>query len=291
MTQPTLSLVIPAYNEADTIGSLLTSLQTELDHIEEIIVVDNASTDETADIVEGFRPSIPQLKMISEKRRGVVAARNAGFDLATGDIIGRLDADARAKPGWAKATRTFFDNADKSIGAGTGFFDQYDMPLQFLHKKLLCKAFDHALKNDGNVHSLFGANMAVRAETWKEIRPLLLEQDGIFDDLDITLCVKEVGKRSVVIPDMHISASGRRMLSDTKTYAKFTAYMPATLEARGMPAAAKRSWANVRTMRALHLLFWVPSRAWNPTVERYSLRHLFSKHKQRALPYATAQDA
>lgn len=285
MTHPTLSLVIPAYNEADTIGWLLNSLMPELDNLEEIIVVDNNSTDETADIVAGFSEKIPQLRMIKETKRGVIAARNAGFDIAVGDIIGRLDADARAKSGWAGAVRTYFGTTDETVGAGTGFFDQYDMPLQFVHKKLLNTAFDQAQKNNADVPSLFGANMAVRATTWKEIRPLLLEQNGIFDDLDITLCVKEVGQRNVFIPNMEISASGRRMLSDTKTYAQFTAYMPATLEARGMPEEARRSWANVRTMRILHLVFWLPSRAWNPATGRYSLRQLFSKRKQRVLPY------
>lgn len=287
MTQPTLSLAIPAYNEAETIGWLLDSLLTELADIEEIIVVDNNSTDETADIVAGFYSKIPQLRMIKETKRGVIAARNAGFEVATGDIIGRLDADARAKPGWAAAVRNFFATADESIGAGTGFFDQYDMPLQFIHKKLLDIAFDQAQKNNGDVPSLFGANMAVRASTWKQIRPLLLEQNGIFDDLDITLCVKEIGQRNVYVPGMDISASGRRMLSDTKTYAQFTAYMPATLEARGMHDEAKRSWANVRTMRILHRVFWLPSRAWNPATGHYSPRQLFSKHKQRVLPYDT----
>lgn len=287
MTQPTLSLVIPAYNEADTIGWLLGSLLTELDAIDEIIVVDNNSTDETAEIVARFFDKMPQLRLIEETKRGVIAARNAGFDSAGGDIISRLDADARAKPGWATAIRTFFSTADESIGAGTGFFDQYDMPLQFIHKKLLHMAFDQAQKNNGEVPSLFGANLAVRASTWKEIRPLLLEQNGIYDDLDITLCVKEIGQRNVFIPGMDISASGRRMLSNTKTYAEFTAYMPATLEARGMHDEAKRSWANVRTMRLLHRVFWLPSRAWNPATGHYSVRQLFSKHKQRVLPYET----
>ena len=50
MTSPTLSLVIHAYNEADSIGWLLQSPMTESDQLDEIIVVDN-STDETPQIV------------------------------------------------------------------------------------------------------------------------------------------------------------------------------------------------------------------------------------------------
>jgi glycosyltransferase involved in cell wall biosynthesis len=283
-----LSLVIPAYNEADNIGWLLESLMTELDQLDEVIVVDNASTDETPQIVAGFSDRIPQLRVITETRKGVIAARNAGFDNATGDIIGRLDADARAKPGWARAVREFFAGADDTIGAGTGFFDQYDMPLQWIHKKLLTIAFDSADKKGGDLPSLFGANMAVRKSTWEKIRPILLDQNGIFDDLDITLCVSEIGQRNVFVPGMEISASGRRMLSDVKVYREFTDYMPATYEARGLHQEAQRSRANVRTMRVLHRIFWVPSRSWDPVNGRYSLKQLFSEQKSRVLPYASS---
>jgi glycosyltransferase involved in cell wall biosynthesis len=288
MTAPTLSLVIPAYNEAATIGWLLESLMTELDELIEIIVVDNNSTDETPHIVAGFTERIAQLRVITETRPGVIAARNAGFDSAKGDIIGRLDADARAKPGWARAVRDFFATADEKIGAGTGFFDQYDMPLQWMHKKLLTIALKSADKNGGDLPSLFGANMAVRKSTWEEIRPNLLDQDGIFDDLDITLCVSEIGQRSVFIPGMDISASGRRMLSSVEVYRKFTDYMPATYEARGMHAQARRSQANARTMRVLHRIFWLPSHSWDPVEHRYSLGHLLSKQQTRVLPYASS---
>ena len=288
MNRPTLSLVIPAYNEAETIGWLLSSLETELDELDEVIVVDNNSTDDTAAIAASFQERIPQLRLVKETKRGVIAARNAGFDGVGSDIIGRLDADTRAKPGWAAAVRDFFASADDTIGAGTGFFDQYDMPLQWIHRRLLTAAMSNADRNGGDIPSLFGANMAIRRATWEKIRPDLLEQDGIFDDLDITLCTKESGQRSVFIPNMEIAASGRRMLSNTAVYRQFTAYMPATLEARGMPEAAKRSWANVRTMRLLHRIFWVPARAWDPIKGRYSPRQLFSEREQRVLPYGSA---
>jgi hypothetical protein len=87
---------------------------------------------------------------------------------------------------------------------------------------------------------------------------------------------------------MEISASGRRMLSDVKVYREFTDYMPATYEARGLHQEAQRSRANVRTMRVLHRIFWVPSRSWDPVNGRYSLKQLFSEQKSRVLPYASS---
>ncbi|WP_168176724.1 glycosyltransferase family 2 protein [Williamsia sp. 1135] len=287
MANPTLSVVIPAYNEVDSIGFLLESLASELDEIEEIIVVDNGSTDGTQEIVAGFTESIPQLRMVDEDRRGVIAARNAGFYLAKGDIIGRLDADARAKPGWASAVRDFFGKAEQSIGAGTGFFDQYDMPLQWFHKAMLKFGHRQVEKEGGDIPTLFGANMAIRKETWDEIQPNLLERDGILDDLDITLCMSDIGQRAVMIPGMEISASGRRMLSSVENYRTFTEYMPATFEARGMHDEAKKSWGQVRMMRIIHRIFWLPTRCWNPETGKYSLRQLVSDRVERVLPYET----
>lgn len=97
-----------------------------------------------------------------------------------------------------------------------------------------------------------------------------------------------MGAQEVADGRMDISASGRRMLSSVEVYRKFTDYMPATYEARGMHEQARRSVANVRTMRVLHRIFWLPSRAWDPVKGRYSLRQLVSKHKTRVLPYASS---
>ncbi|MBY6539820.1 glycosyltransferase family 2 protein [Rhodococcus sp. BP-349] len=285
MDLPTLSLVVPAFNEEDTIGYLIESIRDQLSEFHEIIMVDNASTDGTGRILAELASRMPAVRVVFEPRPGVVMARNAGFDAADGDIICRLDADARAKPGWARTIREFFAEAAPDIGAGTGRFDQYDMPLQRLHKLFL----DIGLRHDGDgpleVPTLFGANMAIRRSTWTLIRSELLDIPGIFDDLDITLCVSDAGQKSVLIPGMEISASGRRMLSSVSEYKKFVEYMPATYAARGMHTEAAKSRASVRTMRLLHLLFWLPVRAWQPASRRYSLSQLISDHPQRVLPY------
>ncbi|AMY17855.1 glycosyltransferase family 2 protein [Rhodococcus sp. NPDC003994] len=285
MDLPTLSLVIPAFNEEDTIEYLIDSLRDQLDEFHEIIAVNNNSTDRTAEILERLESELPVLRVVNEPRPGVVMARNAGFDAAVGDVIGRLDADARAKPGWARTVREFFATAAEDVGAGTGRFDQYDMPLQRVHKLFLDVGFRHDGDGPLEVPTLFGANMAVRRSTWDEIRPHLLEIPGIFDDLDITLCITDAGQKSVLIDGMNISASGRRMLSSVSSYKKFVEYMPATYEARGMHEEAEKSKAAVRSMRLLHLVFWIPSRAYNPVSGRFSLKQLLSKHPERVLPY------
>ncbi|MFA4989435.1 MAG: glycosyltransferase family 2 protein [Candidatus Omnitrophota bacterium] len=80
-----ISLVIPAFNEQECIGSLLSGIP---DFVDEVLVVDNGSTDKTAAISELNGASV-----ICEKRRGYGFSLKAGILAAQGDVIICLDAD------------------------------------------------------------------------------------------------------------------------------------------------------------------------------------------------------
>src|SRR5687767_1303804 len=92
-----LSIVIPAYNEEKYLPQTLEALQTALRSIvdQEIIVVDNASTDATREIAAGFAG----VKVVDEPERNIGAARNAGARASTGEAIVFLDADTLVRPG------------------------------------------------------------------------------------------------------------------------------------------------------------------------------------------------
>ncbi len=72
-------------------------------------MVDNASTDGTATLVESLRPSLPSLRYIFEGSLGLSVARNAAIRGARGDYIAFLDDDAVATTGWLEAILTAFD--------------------------------------------------------------------------------------------------------------------------------------------------------------------------------------
>lgn len=85
------SVVIAAFNAGSTIRAALHSCMSQTLPPLEIIVVDDASTDDTAQIVQEFFPSV---KLISfAENKGVSAARNAGWEAASGDYIAFLDSD------------------------------------------------------------------------------------------------------------------------------------------------------------------------------------------------------
>lgn len=86
----TISVIIPAYNAQESIGRCLESVLCEG---VEVIVVDDGSTDSTADIVRSYQPNYPLLKLLPQENKGVSAARNAGLRACTGDYVVCVDSD------------------------------------------------------------------------------------------------------------------------------------------------------------------------------------------------------
>lgn len=99
---PYLSLVIPAYNEQETIPTLLQRVEAALERLGqayEVIIVDDGSTDATPALLEEAMPQRPYLRLLRLKRNsGQSAAFDAGFKAARGQIIATIDADLQNDP-------------------------------------------------------------------------------------------------------------------------------------------------------------------------------------------------
>jgi glycosyltransferase involved in cell wall biosynthesis len=86
----TISAVIPCYNSAATIRDALRSVEAQTVKADEVVVVDDGSTDDSAGIVER---EFPQCRLIRQANAGPAAARNRGVSEAMGDWIAFLDSD------------------------------------------------------------------------------------------------------------------------------------------------------------------------------------------------------
>ena len=95
-----ISIVLPAKDEADNIGTLLLNIQQVMaNQSYEIIVVDDASTDHTRDVLARLRRLMPQLRVVCHQRAcGQSAAIRSGVLAAKGAIIATLDADGQNPP-------------------------------------------------------------------------------------------------------------------------------------------------------------------------------------------------
>ena len=92
--KPLVSIVITAYNAEDTIGYTLQSAVAQTWQRKEIIVVDDGSTDRTAEVVRQFK----DVKLVSTENQGLSGAQNYAFPLSQGDYIQYLDADDLLAP-------------------------------------------------------------------------------------------------------------------------------------------------------------------------------------------------
>ena len=115
-TAPKASVIIPAYNAAATLGECLTSVR-QLNYPDyETIVIDDGSTDSTAQVAEQAG-----VKTIRIEHRGLASARNAGAQAASGEIIAFIDADARADRDWLYHLAETITRREAAAASGPNF--------------------------------------------------------------------------------------------------------------------------------------------------------------------------
>lgn len=156
-----ISVVVPAYNEEEYIGPTLEALlHQDFSGSYEIIVVDNGSTDRTTDICRSYG-----VRVISEPRRGIAYARQAGCMEAQADIIATTDSDTIVPSCWLSYIVEAYHNSPKMVAFG-GLYRLNDGPT--LHRwgtmvwlPLFC-VLDNWLIGGG----LLGCNMSVNKKAF-----------------------------------------------------------------------------------------------------------------------------
>jgi glycosyltransferase involved in cell wall biosynthesis len=110
-----VSVVIPAYNQAQFLAEAIESALNQDEPPLEVIVVNDGSTDRTAAVVAAF----PSVRLLSQANHGLAAARNAGLAVCRGEFIVFLDADDRLLPGALRIGARLLA-ADPSLGFAAG---------------------------------------------------------------------------------------------------------------------------------------------------------------------------
>jgi glycosyltransferase involved in cell wall biosynthesis len=201
----TLSIVIPVYNEERYIGACLDAIAKQSVAPNEVIIVDNNSTDKTVKIAKRYK----FVTVLKEPKQGIVFARNSGFSEARGDIIGRIDADTLLTNDWVLQVINFFkDNADIAAVTGSCYF--YDFPMRRAFHALHSFIYYILQRFIAGTHILWGSNMAIRKENWRKIEPHCHRVNGIHEDIDLSLVLHKHKQSIGRVNKLKASVSLRR---------------------------------------------------------------------------------
>ena len=209
----TLSVIVCAHNEAGYLGTCLHSLLAQSRPPDEIIVVNNDSSDATGDVAA----RIGGVRVIDEPRRGLVVARETGRRAATGDILVYVDADCRAPLQWLeKIERRFLRR--RSLIALSGPYRFYDW---HPHGRALIRAYDVTVapltqtlvKHVLRIGTIFyGGNFAVRRAALERIGGFDTTIEFHGEDTNLGRRLHQIG-RVELVADCYLYTSARRYVA------------------------------------------------------------------------------
>lgn len=234
---PSVSIVVPAFNEETVIGRCLDAIVAQTVRPVEVLVVDNRSTDGTREVVRRFIEAHPGagIRLLRQDgRQGLVPTRNAGMDAARGDVLGRIDADTALKPDWvAQVSRAF---RDEGLDAVSGPVEYYDLPLRSIGHQIDDRLRRLQVRLAGDFVFLFGSNMAVRARAWRDVRADLCddEADVMHEDLDIAIHLALGGHRIGYCSSMVAGMSARRLDDRPRDFRRYVDRFENTYSAHGI---------------------------------------------------------
>lgn len=200
-----ITVVIPAFNEEKYLNGCLEAVFAQTRPADQVIVVDNNSTDQTRAIVQRF----PQAKLLTAKRQGIVFARNRGFDMASGDIIARIDADSRPGPKWLMRVERAFANSQ--VTAITGIARFYDLPFPLVGELTSWLAFQLSRYWLFGHYLIWGANMAIRRADWLAVRSRVCLSNRVHEDIDLAIHLRELQKEIKLVTALVMPVSMRRL--------------------------------------------------------------------------------
>ena len=199
-----LSVVVPAHNEEELLPRCLSALEKQTVSFE-LIVVNSASCDRTAEVAKRFGA-----KVISVKELGLARARQAGFQMAKGEVVATTDADSVPPPDWLEELTEVFripevvgtygplalEGRGPFVRGAEKFFRFWQQLNHRLGRLLFC-----------------GPSFAVRKRAFEEVGGF--KRGGTFyedDETDIRLAFKlrRVGK-VVFLPRVMVLNSARKL--------------------------------------------------------------------------------
>lgn len=210
-----VSVVIPCHNAAATVGRQISAVLTQLRPNDELVLVDNRSTDATRAVLDAAAARDRRVRVVSaEERAGANHARNAGAATARHDVILFCDADDEVHPGWVDALRTALANGGVAGGAAT--------PVD---------ATGRRLGPDLGVHEIFGGpayplggSMGLHRDVLRAVGGFDESFAGGHDETDLAWRADAAGWPTVFVPSARIDyvqrPDARTAVRQRRSYAR-----------------------------------------------------------------------
>lgn len=199
----TVAVIIPVRNETLYIEGVLKALQKQTLKPDEIIVIENNSTDDTVAKAEAFEG----VKVIHEKLQGNVFCRNLGFNYAKSDLLFKLDADSRPDAHWLEEYVKVLEKPD--IAAVSGKIKPYEGAI----RHLVGETFNFLLFPVNRLfiggNALFGSNYGIKSSAWEKVRDAVRNDKEIWEDIDLALVLKSKNLNVAVVNHVYVGISVR----------------------------------------------------------------------------------
>ena len=206
----TISTIVCAHNEDRYLPTCLYSLRAQTRPPDDIVVIDNASTDQTGALAR----AVPGVRVIHEPQKGLVIARETARRAVSSDILAFVDADCRVPLQWVERIEARFTRTPDLV-AVTGPYRFYDWDWT---GRALIAAYDrlvappthvavHGILNIGAI--LYGGNFAVRREALERIGGFDTTIEFHGEDTNIGRRLTAVG-RVAISSDCWVWTSARR---------------------------------------------------------------------------------
>lgn len=189
-----ISVVVPVYNGDKTVKKTIEALLSQkTGKSYEIIVVDDGSTDDTPNIIKNY-----PIKIITQRNAGPSAARNTGWNAASGEIVAFTDSDCVPVPNWIEAIVKHFE--DTSVGGVGGTYETENKG------SILATYIGEDIKFR---HDRLGKEIEATGTFSAAFRTKLLEQVGGFDesykkataeDFDLCFAIRKTGHKILYEP-------------------------------------------------------------------------------------------
>ncbi len=274
----TVSIIIPVYNEQLYLKACLDAIARQTVQPDEVIVVDNNSTDNSLQIARQY----PFVHIAHEKRQGALYGRTKGFNTAKSDILGRIDADTILEPNWVETAKAIFQ--DTSVAAATGSSHFYDMPFS-PHNHWVEDFFKNTLyKHEKNFPFLFGTNMAIRRTAWKSIRSKLCEDNHIYEDADLAIHLFQAGLKIVYDINLRAGMSARRYSDTPRAFHQYNKQQSVTYKKHGINTVGSMLARVAYTVG--YLLLRPLALGYDQKKQRFNLSKLFKdRNEARVHPF------